>query len=185
MEALEQLDEIMSCRLDTGRRVVKPCTVVIFGASGDLTARKLIPALYHLCAKASCPARSALSALRAAPKPARPGGRNCARTSRVLPARGIRRRPMGRFAAQPVLLHRRVWRRGGLSKPARATGRIRPRVVAAQPGFLSRHLPQPVRRSGRAICTTPGFWRAVRRGATASGWWWRSRSDTTWPRPGN
>jgi glucose-6-phosphate 1-dehydrogenase len=25
------------------------CTVVIFGASGDLTARKLIPALYHLC----------------------------------------------------------------------------------------------------------------------------------------
>lgn len=25
-----------------------PCTVVIFGATGDLTARKLIPALYHL-----------------------------------------------------------------------------------------------------------------------------------------
>jgi glucose-6-phosphate 1-dehydrogenase len=55
MEALEQLDEIMSCRLDTGRRVVKPCTVVIFGASGDLTARKLIPALYHLCAEGQLP----------------------------------------------------------------------------------------------------------------------------------
>ncbi|UCG13466.1 MAG: glucose-6-phosphate dehydrogenase [Deltaproteobacteria bacterium] len=27
---------------------VDPCTIVIFGASGDLTARKLIPALYHL-----------------------------------------------------------------------------------------------------------------------------------------
>ncbi len=27
---------------------VEACTVVIFGASGDLTARKLIPALYHL-----------------------------------------------------------------------------------------------------------------------------------------
>ena len=26
-----------------------PCAMVIFGASGDLTARKLIPALYHLC----------------------------------------------------------------------------------------------------------------------------------------
>jgi len=25
------------------------CTIVIFGASGDLTARKLIPAFYHLC----------------------------------------------------------------------------------------------------------------------------------------
>src|SRR5580704_9613229 len=48
MEALDQLDELLSCRLDVGRRVVKPCTIVIFGASGDLTARKLIPALYHL-----------------------------------------------------------------------------------------------------------------------------------------
>jgi len=38
----------MSCRLDTGRRTVEPCSIVIFGASGDLTARKLIPALYHL-----------------------------------------------------------------------------------------------------------------------------------------
>ena len=30
------------------RRKLDPCTVVIFGASGDLTARKLIPAFYHL-----------------------------------------------------------------------------------------------------------------------------------------
>ncbi|HRZ56132.1 MAG TPA: glucose-6-phosphate dehydrogenase [Candidatus Paceibacterota bacterium] len=43
-----QLDELMICRLDAGRRELMPCTVVIFGASGDLTARKLIPALYHL-----------------------------------------------------------------------------------------------------------------------------------------
>src|SRR5688572_19321160 len=26
-----------------------PCTMVIFGASGDLTKRKLVPALYNLC----------------------------------------------------------------------------------------------------------------------------------------
>lgn len=26
----------------------EPCVVVIFGASGDLTKRKLIPALFHL-----------------------------------------------------------------------------------------------------------------------------------------
>ena len=31
------------------RRSLDPCSIVIFGASGDLTARKLIPALYHLC----------------------------------------------------------------------------------------------------------------------------------------
>ena len=29
-------------------RVPDPCIVVIFGASGDLTKRKLLPALYHL-----------------------------------------------------------------------------------------------------------------------------------------
>src|ERR1700733_7600072 len=27
----------------------EPFSIIIFGASGDLTARKLIPALYHLC----------------------------------------------------------------------------------------------------------------------------------------
>jgi glucose-6-phosphate 1-dehydrogenase len=32
------------------------CTIVIFGASGDLTARKLIPALYHLCKDKQMPA---------------------------------------------------------------------------------------------------------------------------------
>src|SRR5579884_674625 len=30
------------------RRALEPCSIVIFGASGDLTARKLIPAFYHL-----------------------------------------------------------------------------------------------------------------------------------------
>ena len=40
-----QLDELMICRLDAGRRELTPCSIVIFGASGDLTARKLIPAL--------------------------------------------------------------------------------------------------------------------------------------------
>src|SRR4051812_22586189 len=29
-------------------RVPEPCAVVLFGATGDLTHRKLVPALYHL-----------------------------------------------------------------------------------------------------------------------------------------
>src|SRR5919202_1799588 len=33
-----------------------PLTIVIFGASGDLTARKLVPALYHLFVKGRLPA---------------------------------------------------------------------------------------------------------------------------------
>jgi len=48
MNSMDHLDELLTCRLDLGRRVVEPCTIVIFGASGDLTSRKLIPALYHL-----------------------------------------------------------------------------------------------------------------------------------------
>src|SRR5512140_427244 len=38
----------MTCRLGESRKAIEPCSIVIFGASGDLTARKLIPALYHL-----------------------------------------------------------------------------------------------------------------------------------------
>src|SRR5882762_8968146 len=47
-ETADCLDELLVCRLDSARKAVEPCSVVIFGASGDLTARKLIPALYHL-----------------------------------------------------------------------------------------------------------------------------------------
>lgn len=32
----------------SNERTPDPCIVVIFGASGDLTKRKLLPALYHL-----------------------------------------------------------------------------------------------------------------------------------------
>ncbi len=48
MVQTENLEELLVCRLDTGVRVLEPCTIIIFGASGDLTGRKLIPALYHL-----------------------------------------------------------------------------------------------------------------------------------------
>ncbi len=51
----QDLDELLICRLDLGKKTVDPCTIVIFGASGDLTARKLIPALYHLFSKKQLP----------------------------------------------------------------------------------------------------------------------------------
>jgi len=55
MDQSDQLDELLTCRLNFGRKQVEPCTIVIFGASGDLTARKLIPALYHLFAEKQLP----------------------------------------------------------------------------------------------------------------------------------
>src|ERR1700756_5272766 len=37
------------------RAVPQPCSVVIFGATGDLTHRKLVPALYNLAADGDLP----------------------------------------------------------------------------------------------------------------------------------
>ena len=52
---MDQLDELLVCRLDFARKIVEPCSIVIFGASGDLTARKLIPALFHLFVEKQLP----------------------------------------------------------------------------------------------------------------------------------
>ncbi|HEU5124972.1 MAG TPA: glucose-6-phosphate dehydrogenase [Verrucomicrobiae bacterium] len=48
MSHSENLSELPRPRLADSRKLAEPCSIVIFGASGDLTARKLIPALYHL-----------------------------------------------------------------------------------------------------------------------------------------
>jgi glucose-6-phosphate 1-dehydrogenase len=41
-------DAVAASRLGEARKNLAPCSIIIFGASGDLTARKLIPAFYHL-----------------------------------------------------------------------------------------------------------------------------------------
>ncbi|HTH50230.1 MAG TPA: glucose-6-phosphate dehydrogenase [Candidatus Limnocylindria bacterium] len=55
MNDSSSLDELLASRALQPRRQIEPCTVVIFGASGDLTARKLIPALYHLALEKALP----------------------------------------------------------------------------------------------------------------------------------
>lgn len=55
MASNEPMTDGEICRLDDGRKVADPCSIVIFGASGDLTARKLIPALYHLYCEKQMP----------------------------------------------------------------------------------------------------------------------------------
>ena len=44
------------CHMGAERKAPDPCSIVIFGASGDLTARKLIPAFYHLAKEKQMPA---------------------------------------------------------------------------------------------------------------------------------
>ena len=41
-------------------KVAPPCTIVIFGASGDLTKRKLVPALFRLTQEGLMPAEFAI-----------------------------------------------------------------------------------------------------------------------------
>src|SRR5947207_16026906 len=48
MPDTEKIAEVAGARPSEARKPADPCSIVIFGASGDLTARKLIPALYHL-----------------------------------------------------------------------------------------------------------------------------------------
>src|SRR6187402_3127010 len=50
LEAINPFSEDLSMRARP-----EACTVVIFGASGDLTGRKLIPALYNIAADGDLP----------------------------------------------------------------------------------------------------------------------------------
>jgi glucose-6-phosphate 1-dehydrogenase len=48
MISSDAFDEILTCRLNPQQARATACSLILFGASGDLAARKLIPALYHL-----------------------------------------------------------------------------------------------------------------------------------------
>src|SRR5213079_657632 len=50
------------------RAVPQPCVIVIFGATGDLTHRKLIPALYNLAADGELPPAVAVVGFARRPK---------------------------------------------------------------------------------------------------------------------
>src|SRR5437660_10795740 len=50
------------------RAVPQPCAIVIFGATGDLTHRKLIPALYNLAADGELPPAAAIIGFARRPK---------------------------------------------------------------------------------------------------------------------
>src|ERR1700719_2718393 len=52
----------------SSRAVPQPCSVVIFGATGDLTMRKLIPALYNLAADGELPPAVAVIGFARRPK---------------------------------------------------------------------------------------------------------------------
>jgi glucose-6-phosphate 1-dehydrogenase len=52
----------------SGRKPAEPCTIVVLGATGDLTSRKLIPALYNLFRDGHMPARFVIVGFARRPK---------------------------------------------------------------------------------------------------------------------
>ena len=69
-------------------RVIDPCVLVIFGATGDLTARKLLPALYNLTREGQLPPQFACVGFAAPQDPRRVprrGQRRSGQNSRVKP----------------------------------------------------------------------------------------------------
>ena len=50
------------------RRAAEPCTVIVLGATGDLTSRKLVPALYNLAREGHMPSRFAIVGYARRPK---------------------------------------------------------------------------------------------------------------------
>ena len=48
-------EDLKTCRLGESRKALDPCSIVICEASGDLSARKLVPAHYHLAKEKQMP----------------------------------------------------------------------------------------------------------------------------------
>ena len=57
------------------RRRPEPCAIVIFGASGDLTKRKLFPALYALAFRKLLPEEFAIVGVARTPRSSKPSSR--------------------------------------------------------------------------------------------------------------
>src|SRR3954466_12753534 len=55
--------------MPSGDRTAGPCALVIFGASGDLTRRKLLPAVYNLALSRLLPGGFAVVGVARRPKP--------------------------------------------------------------------------------------------------------------------
>ena len=148
------------------RKTLEPCTIVIFGASGDLTARKLIPAFYHLFKDKLMPPKFRIVGFARREKTDE-SWRQELRTALDQFSRTQTRGRKGLEAIrrEHLLLPGRPCRRRGLQKTRRNADLVRQRAVAGKPAVLSRHATEPVRPGRRG---TPSRRRCCTR--KARGW---------------
>lgn len=88
----------------TTRAVPQPCSIVIFGATGDLTHRKLIPALYNLAADGELPSGVAVIGFARRPKSDGDFRNDLAETTKEFSRREVRDDVWKSFA-QSVFYH--------------------------------------------------------------------------------
>ena len=142
-------------------RTPAPCVFVIFGASGDLTRRKLIPALYNLAVSRLLPPGMSIVgfALTELTEEAVPPSRCARRVARVLAPQAHRRGGLGRLRQPPALRVGQVRGPGELraacARSSRSSTHATGRAATASTTW-------PSRRASSAPSTTtsrrPGSW---------------------------
>ena len=181
-----------ACRFD---QIRDPVTIVIFGATGDLTARMLLPALAALLAGGHLPERLAVVGTGSH----RPLSDDAIweRQALIAATDETAKEPsgLGRFLANADFLSDRLDYDGlkaftALTRLSRKAGRPGRRVTArkATASVLSGHAagtayaePSPKSASVRVGLGRGTFGP----GMAGPGSWWKSRSASTWLRPGN
>src|SRR6476620_2746933 len=86
------------------RAVPQPCTIVIFGATGDLTPRKLVPALYNLAADGELPPAVTIVGFARRPKTDDEFRRDLEEATRKFSRQGVRDEIWKTFA-QSIFYH--------------------------------------------------------------------------------
>ena len=95
------------------RRRPEPCAVVIFGASGDLTKRKLIPALYALAFRKLLPEEFAIVGVARSPSSSAQFAAAMKKAVKQFARDPFRQEVWDRLAGGHALRRHRVRRRGG------------------------------------------------------------------------
>ena len=163
-------------------RVPAPCALVVFGVTGDLARKKLIPAVYDLANRG--PAAAGLRAARASP--AATGAtatssrspREAAR--RRAPAPSSARRP-GSGSSEAIRFLPGSFDDDDGVRPARRDAARAGRDATARRATPRSTCPSRRRRSRPCCrrCSAPG-WPTTRSPAAGGGWSSRSRSARTW-----
>ena len=132
-------------------RPAPPCTVVIFGAAGDLTKRKLVPALYNLkAARAPAPASSPSWGSRGASRRTSSSARSRRASIREFATTRVDEALWAELRERDVLPGRRAVRPGRLRAARGPPGRDREAPWhRGERALLPRHPAEPLRR-GRA-----------------------------------